>query len=90
MKQETTKYYCDCCKDEIQPESFSTISMQVNFRSEGGGCHQEVYKTKDVCDKCMLELGFDEVEVKHYNLPNQTSNLSSRFKDIIKKIYGQK
>jgi tRNA splicing ligase len=88
MKTEITKYYCDCCKEEIESEKISKVGMKVNFRSKGGGCHEEIYETKDVCDNCMVEMGFNETEVEGYLLPKQRRTLSLNFKDIIKKIYG--
>ena len=90
MKCTTTKYSCDCCEEEMKAEQFSKVRMSVNFRCIDGGCHEEVYASKDVCDKCMIDFGFDEVEVKGYRLPKQTYTLKSKFDTILKKIYGKK
>jgi len=87
LKHEFTKYYCDCCREEIQDEEFSKVFMKITFRSKDGGCQQEIHETKDVCDKCMLEAGFTECEVESYKLSKQQNNLRYFFLRVFKKIF---
>jgi hypothetical protein len=86
MKQDITKYYCDCCKEEIPFEEFSIITVKINLREKYRSCRDDIALTQEVCDKCMKDLGFEELAVETQMLPKIKTALSANFKNIVSKI----
>ena len=74
---------CDFC-GEASDVKINMISISVSIRKNKT---EDVYQTKDICDKCLIKMGLHNIE----NYPREIElTLGQKFKEILFGFIGIK
>lgn len=83
------KHYCDVCKNEMPSHNCTrkcNIAIRITFGNDSGRCQDKIFENFDVCDDCMIEMGFNPVPEFYKESRRLELNLRTNIKSIVKKL----